>query len=233
MSYYFLYHFALYQILFLMSYCSHKHNYFLYYFVHILTYKISSVGTMPRNNLRELTLEIIQENELPKKRILDEIRKKSGRSVSDKTLNEILMNLLKEGEIYITGYDFQVYNGMKRIQSIKAEGIIFGQVKTSPLEISLLINQLESNDPSEVKEASNKLKTIFRGKIDELKNNDLKDEIEIKNINLLFNKMIYYINNQAKDQKTVLINKLAWSLSNEDGSADLLKSLISYINSQE
>jgi hypothetical protein len=188
---------------------------------------------MPRNNLRELTLEIIQENELPKRKILEGIRKKSGRSVSDKTLNEILMNLLKEGEIYITGYDFDVYNGMKRIQSIKAEGIIFGQMETNPLEIGLLINQLESKDSLELKESSNKLKIIFRGKIDELKNNDFNDEIEIKNVNLLFNKIIYYINNQAKDQKTVLINKLAWSLSNEDGSADLLRSLISYINSHE
>ncbi len=199
----------------------------------MFTYKICSVGTMPRNNLRELTLEIIQENELPKRRILEGIRKKSGRSVSDKTLNEILMNLLKEGEIYITGYDFDVYNGMKRIQSIKAEGIIFGQMETNPLEIGLLINQLESKDSLEVKESSNKLKMIFRGKIDELKNNDFNDEIEIKNVNLLFNKIIYYINNQAKDQKTVLINKLAWSLSNEAGSADLLKSLVSYINSHE
>ena len=199
----------------------------------MFTYKICSVGTMPRNNLRELTLETIQENELPKRKILEGIRKKSGRSVSDKTLNEILMNLLKEGEIYITGYDFDVYNGMKRIQSIKAEGIIFGQMQTNPLEIGLLINQLESKDSLEVKESSNKLKMIFRGKIDELKNNDFNDEIEIKNVNLLFNKIIYYINNQAKDQKTVLINKLAWSLSNEDGSADLLKSLISYINSHE
>ena len=188
---------------------------------------------MPRNNLRELTLEIIQETELPKKRILEGIRKKSGKAVSDKTLNEILMNLLKEGEIYITGYDFEVYNGMKRIQSIKAEGIIFGQIKSNPLEIGLLINQLESNNPSEVKDASHKLKIIFRGKIDELKNNDSIDDVEVKNINLLFNKIIYHINNQAKDQKTVLRNKLSWSLSNEDGSADLLKSLISYINSHE
>jgi len=187
---------------------------------------------MPRNNLRELTLEIIQENELPKKRIMEEIRNKSGRSVSDKTLNEVLMNLLKEGEIYITGYDFDVYKGMKRIQSIKAEGIIFGPIKTNPLEIGILINQLESDNPLEVKEYSNKLKIIFRGKIDEL-NSNVNNGIEIKNINLLFNKLIYYINNQPKDQKKVLINKLAWSLSDEKGSADLLKNLINYVNSHE
>lgn len=188
---------------------------------------------MPRNNLRELTLEIIQENELPKRRILEVVRTKSGRSVSDKTLNEILMNLLKEGEIYITGYDFNVYEGMKRIQSIKADGIVFGQIKSNPLEISLLINQLESSNPLEAKDASNKLNIIFKGKIEKLKDSDLSDYIEIKKINLLFNKMIYYINSQSKDQKTVLINKLAWSLSNEDGSTDLLKNLINYVNSHE
>lgn len=188
---------------------------------------------MPRNNLREITLEIIQEDELPKRKILEKIRSKSGKSVSDKTLNEILMNLLKEGKIYISGYDFDVYDGMKRIQSIKAEGIIFGQMQTNPLEISILINQLESEDPLKVKESSNKLKIIFKGKIDKLRENNPLDEIEIRNINLLFNKIIYYINNQAKDQKTVLINKLAWSLSNEDGSTELLKSLISYVNTHE
>lgn len=188
---------------------------------------------MSRNNLREITLEIIHENELPKRKILEGLRKKSGRSVSDKTLNEILMNLLKEGEIYITGYDFDIYNGMKRIQSIKTEGLIFGQMKNNPLEIGLLINQLESKDSSKVKEAFYRLRLIFRGKIGELKNNDLNGDIEINSINSLFNKIIYYTNNQTKDQKTVLINRFAWSLSNEEGSADLLKNLISYINSRE
>ncbi|WP_414469514.1 hypothetical protein [Methanobacterium sp. ACI-7] len=183
---------------------------------------------MPRNNLRELTLDIINENELPKRQILKEVRERSGKSVSDKTLNEILMNLLRDGDIYITGYDFNVYEGMKRIQSIKAEGIIFGQVKTNPLEIGLLINQLESSDPSEVNDASNKLKMIFRGKIEEF-----NDGTEIKNINVLFNKIIYYMNCQPKDQKDILINKLAWSLSNEEGSADLLKNLISYVNTHK
>jgi len=179
---------------------------------------------MPRNNLRELTLEVIQENELSKRKILGVLRKKSGRSVSDKTLNEILMSLLKEEEIYITGYDFNIYNRMKRIQSIKADGIVFGQIKNNHLEVGFLLNQLESKDPVEVKESLNKLIIIFRRKVEE------SNEIEIKNINLLFNKIMYCINNQAKDQKTVLINKLAWSLSSEDRSGELLKSFISYIN---
>lgn len=182
---------------------------------------------MPRTKLRRLTLEILQENDLPKKKILEEVRKESGKAVSDKTINEILMNLLKDGEIYISGYDFQVYNGMKRIQSIKADGIIFGYMKVNPLEIALLINHLDSNDPEIAKESSYKLKIIFRRKLDGPDMN----EIKINNIDSLFNKIMYYINTQTNDQKTVLTNKLAWSLSEEDESSNLLKSIIEYVNS--
>lgn len=181
---------------------------------------------MPRTNLRELTLDIIQENGLSKKKILEMVRKQSGKAVSDKTLNEILMNLLKDGEIYITGYDFDIYNGMKRIQSIKAEGIIFSQITTDPMEISILIKQLESDDPQQVKSASHKLKLIFNGKMNKL------DNFQNKSVNSLFNKVIYYINSQKMDQKAVLINKLAWSLSDEDGSTELLNNLIQYIKTQ-
>ena len=184
---------------------------------------------MPRTNLRDMTLEILEDNELSKKKILEEIRKQSGKSVSDKTINEILMNLLKDGEIYITGYDFAVYGGMKRIQSIKADGLIFGQIKTNHLEIYHLISQLESFDPIEVKDASHKLKIIFKDKIEELNNNS-NIEIKIKNVNSLYNKLMYYLNNQSKDKKTVFVNKLAWSLSSQEGSEELLQNLITYMN---
>jgi len=180
--------------------------------------------------LKELTLKIIGENELSRKKLLEEIRKQSN--ISDKTLNEILMSFLKEGKIYITGYDFDVYNGIKRIQSIKSDGIIFGIIKTDPLKIGLLISQLESNDSEKVKEASHKLRIIFRGKMDEIEIIDPSENANIKNTTLLFNKIIYYLHTQPQDQKNVLKNKLAWSLSSEEGSTDLLKSLISYIKSQ-
>ena len=187
---------------------------------------------MSKNHkLKELTLKIIGEKELSRKKLLEEIRKQSN--ISDKTLNEILMSFLKEGNIYITGYDFDVYDGIKRIQSIKSDGIIFGVIKTDPLDINILINELESNDPAKVKDASYKLKIIFRGKMDEIRNQISEDEnINIKNATLLFNKIIYYLNTQPQDQKTVLKNKLAWSLSSENGSTDLLKNLINYIESQ-
>ncbi|MBI5681504.1 MAG: hypothetical protein HZC47_11475 [Methanobacterium sp.] len=188
---------------------------------------------MPKNySLRELTIEIIREKELPKKKILEQIRRKSGKSISDKTLNEILMSLLKEREIYITGYDFDVYKGMKRIQSIKAEGIIFGLIKTDPLEIGLLINQLESDDPSLVRNALYELKMIFKKKVDQMKGL-LTPEIKMQDTDGIFNKMVFYIKSQSPDQKLVLKNKLAWSLSDEEESAELFEHFINYIKSQK
>lgn len=188
---------------------------------------------MPKTyNLRELIIELIRENELPKKKILEGIRRKSGKSVSDKTLNEILMSLLKEREIYISGYDFDVYKGMKRIQSIKADGIVFGLIKTDPLEIGLLINQLENDDPSQVRNALYELKMIFKKKIEQMKGR-IKPEVKIQDIDGIFNKMVFYIKSQSPDQKLALKNKLAWSLSDEEESAELFEQFIIYIKSQK
>ena len=52
---------------------------------------------MPKNyNMKEMILELLEGKELSKKELLEDIRKKSNRSTSDKTLNESLMILLKE-----------------------------------------------------------------------------------------------------------------------------------------
>ena len=120
---------------------------------------------MPKNyNLKELILESLDGRELSKKTLLEDIRKVSERSTSDKTLNESLMSLLKEKKIYITNYDFSIYEDVKRIQSIKPDGIVFGLMKTDFVEIETLIKQLESNDSNEVRNASSKLKRNFRNK---------------------------------------------------------------------
>jgi hypothetical protein len=178
--------------------------------------------------LKELTLQIIGENELSRKKLLEEIRKQSN--ISDKTLNEILMSFLKEGKIYIVGYDFDVYNGIKRIQSIKSDGIIFGVIKTNPIEIDILLKQLENNNPAEVKDTLYKLKTIFRKRIDEVKGHNTPN---IKNTDAIFNEIIFYIKSQPQDQKMILQNKLALGLSNEKGSAEIFEHFINYINSQK
>ncbi len=179
--------------------------------------------------LKELTFKIIGENELSRKKLLEEIRKQSN--ISDKTLNEILMSFLKEGKIYIVGYDFDVYNGIKRIQSIKSDGIIFGIIKTDPLEIDILIKQLESNDPLEVKDTLYKLKTIFKRKIEEIEGKN-RLNINLRNSDVIFNEIIFYIRSQPQDQKMILRNKLALGLSSEKGSTEIFEHFINYINSQ-
>jgi hypothetical protein len=186
---------------------------------------------MPKNyNLKELILESLDGNELSKKTLLESIRKGSERSTSDKTLNESLMSLLKEKRIYITNYDFSIYDGVKRIQSIKPDGIVFGLMKTDFVEIETLIKQLESNDVNTVQNASSKLKRNFRNKIYELKS---RGEFNVRDdIDTVFNKTIFYIYSQSEEQKRILINKFAWSLSNEEGSTNLFDDIIEYMESQ-
>jgi len=130
---------------------------------------------MPKKyNIKEFILKILEEKELSKKKILEEIREKSDRLISVKTLNETLMGLLKERKVDISGYDFDIYEGIKRIQSIKPDGIIFSLVKTDPIEINILLKQLESNNLDEVKKASDILKRAFKRKIREIE--DLEDK---------------------------------------------------------
>ena len=186
---------------------------------------------MPKNyNMKEIILELLVARELSKKELLENIRKKSERSTSDKTLNESLMVLLKEKKIYITNYDFTIYNGIKRIQSIKPEGIVFGLMKTDFVEIETLIKLLENDDVDVVRNASSKLKKNFRNKIDDLKSRH-SFEME-EDIDTLFNKTIFYIYSQTEDQKRILINKFAWSLSNEEGSVDLFEDILNYMEAQ-
>ncbi|HMK53337.1 MAG TPA: hypothetical protein VK444_01000 [Methanobacteriaceae archaeon] len=184
---------------------------------------------MPKNyNLRDIILEVIGEEELSKKKILEEIRIKSKIATSDKTFNESLMGLLRDGKIYIAGYDFNIYDGVKRIQSIRPEGIVFGVSRTDFVEIEIMLKQMESKNPEEVKKASKKIKRIFRKKLDEAQELGLvkvDDGAEV-----LMNKTMYYLHSKSKDQRHALRNKLAWSLSNSRGSLDLFKDILSYIS---
>ncbi len=183
---------------------------------------------MSKNSgLRELTLNIIGEKELSKRKLLEEIRKESN--ISDKTLNEILMSFLKEKKIYIIGYDFDVYDGIKRIQSIKSEGIVFGLIKTEPLDINILIKKLESDDSIELKEAFYKLKILFRQKISEMH----KSDVSLQDSEILFSRIILHINSRPKNQRETLQNRLALALSSENNSLELLGHLINYINSHD
>jgi len=188
---------------------------------------------MPKNyNLRKLILEILENDELSKKRILEVIRSKSGIGTSDKTFNESLMALLREGQIYIADYDFTIYNGVKRIQSIRPEGIVFGVSRMDFVEIETILKQMESKDHDEVYRASKNLKRIFHRRIDELQieRETLKNSNEADS---LFNQTIFYMNSMGEEQKRALRNKLAWGLSNNKGSLELFKNIISFVQSNE
>lgn len=187
---------------------------------------------MPKNyNLRKLILEILEGEELSKKKILETIRKKSGICTSDKTFNESLMNLLHEGQIYIVDYDFAIYNGVKRIQSIRPEGIVFGVSKMDFVEIETIFKQMESNNHEEVYRASKNLKRIFRRKLEELQSKGILSNSN--GADAFFDQTIFYMNSMGEKQKRSLRNKLAWSLSNNKGSLELFKNIIDYIKSQE
>mgnify|MGYP000954044954 CR=1 FL=1 len=167
--------------------------------------KKGAVGDMPKNyNFKGSILELLDDKELSKKEIFNEIRSESEVLTSDKTLNESLM-----------------------IQSIKTEGLVFGRVKLDFIELSALIKQLESSDVAEVNDASLKLKSIFKMRVNEVGD----DSINLKGLDDLFNRMIYYMDSQKEDQKRVLLKKLAWSLSNEKGSDKTFKNILVYVQS--
>lgn len=186
---------------------------------------------MPRNyKLKELILETLDENELSKKELLGYIMSNSHINISDKTFNESLMNLLRDGKVCMIGYDFAIYNDVKRIQSIRPDGIIFSLVKTDFFEIESLIKKLESGNEDEVRTASYKLKRIFRNKMNELEDQGVLFESD--NADTLFNRVIYYMDSQQEKQKKILTTKLAWSLSDVEGEDHFLEDILKYIKAQ-
>ncbi len=186
---------------------------------------------MPRNyKLKELILQTLDEKELSKKELLGYIMRNSHMNISDKTFNESLMNLLKDGKICMIGYDFGIYQDVKRIQSIRPDGIIFSLVKTDFFEIESLIKKLGSGNEEEVKNSSYKLKRIFRNKIKELEDEGIL--VEMESADTLFNRIIYYIDSQPEKQKKILTTKLAWSLSDVEGEDNFLEDILKYIKAQ-
>jgi len=104
---------------------------------------------MPRKyNLDQLILKILADGDLSRREIAENIRKTLKRPVSDKSINEALMKLLKDDNIQVVDYDIRIYDGVERIQSIKADGIVFTLAKKDPFEISMLFKKMESDDAS-------------------------------------------------------------------------------------
>jgi len=195
---------------------------------------------MPRNyKLKEAILQALDEKELSRKELLGYIMRNSKMNISDKTFNESLMNLLKEGKICMIGYDFGIYHDVKRIQSIRPDGIIFSLVKTDFFEIESLIKKLDSGNEEEVRTASYKLRRIFRNKIKEMEEEGtlLKENsgslLRADSVDTLFNRMIFYIDSQPEKQKKILTTKLAWSLSDVESEDNFLEDILKYIKAQE
>lgn len=187
---------------------------------------------MPRNyKLKESIIQTLDEQELSKKDLLGHVMRNSQMNISDKTFNESLMHLLKDGKICMIGYDFGIYHDVKRIQSIRPDGIIFSLVKTDFFEIESLLKKLESGNEEEVKKASYKLKRIFRKKTQSLEEEGIL--IEKENSDVLFNRIVYYIDSQQEKQKKILSTKLAWSMSDVEGQNDFLVDILKYIKAQD
>jgi hypothetical protein len=165
---------------------------------------------MPKTyNLKEPILEMLKENDLSLKTISNRVKEQSDEEILDKTINESLMGLLKEGRIEIIDYDFDVY-GRRRMQSIKIYGIVFGSVKTGPFEIEVLIRQLESDDLKKAMKAHKILKKKFKMKIREIENEEemkwekLKKKLVCKPFNIFLSE---YIDEPRDDLKKEFKNQ--------------------------
>ena len=116
-----------------------------------------------------------------------------------------------------------IYDGVSRVQSMKSDGIIFSKVNTDPIEIGIFLKKLESDDLEEAKAALHKLKIIFRIKMSKLKGIENSGHYKF---NVMFTKILRYMNTQDFDQKRIITQRLAWALSDEKDSQEILKQLL-------
>lgn len=174
---------------------------------------------MPRKyNIDSLIVNILEGGDLSRTRIVDRVRSELDVSVTDKTINEALFKLLKGKKVAVTGYDLSIYDGVERVQSLKPDGIIFGLVQRTPVEINLLIRKLESESLNESESALSKLRKLFEKKTDEM-------DIDVDGI---FSMIINEILSLDSDQKRIISQRLAWALSDEQDAPEQLNHLITY-----
>lgn len=179
---------------------------------------------MPRKyDVHHSILQLLEEKDLSRKELLKQVRKNSEPSISDKTLNESLIRLLKDKKIAVTGYDLGIYEGVSRVQSMKPDGIIFSKVNIDPMEMENLLKKLESDDLKEVKSSLHKLKIIFRVKMASIRIDKKENPVVFDDI---FSKILLHINNQDSNQKRIITQRLAYALSGEKNSEEILKQLL-------
>ncbi|MDI9623959.1 MAG: hypothetical protein QFX38_03620 [Methanothermobacter sp.] len=179
---------------------------------------------MPRKyNIDQIILRLLADNDLSRQDIAEKIREILDRPVSDKSINEALMKLLEDGKIQVIDYDLSVYNNVKRIQSIKSDGIVFALTRKDPFEIGILFKKMESEDAGEAERAYRKLKQLFKAKMVLA---GMKDYT-------LFNRMIREILILDSTNKERIIRRLSWALSDERNSIEEFKRLIQYFKVRE
>ncbi|BAW30933.1 MAG TPA: hypothetical protein PLO64_04865 [Methanothermobacter sp.] len=133
------------------------------------------------------------------------------------------MKLLADDKINVIDYDLSVYEGVERIQSIKADGIIFTLQRRDPVEISILFREMESSDIVRVERAVKKLRKLFKRKMALAGLEDYS----------LFNKMIQEVFLIDPKNKDKIIRMFSWALSDEEGSLEKFEDLILYLMVRE
>ena len=127
------------------------------------------------NIWRDKILEILVNESLNYYKLFNKVKSKVNKELSNKgksaskrpkrLFDEQLVKLIDSGNLVITGYDKSVNNVTTgRIQSFKKEGITFELVRTDklePMDIILLLNQLEDNGSSKLGTGKTKLSKIF------------------------------------------------------------------------
>ncbi|KAF5089339.1 hypothetical protein [Methanobacterium aggregans] len=174
--------------------------------------------------VRDLIIETLEKKELSKKQILNEVSARTNREISSKALNENIMHLLREEKVEIVGYDFNIYEGKKRIQSIRSDGVVFSLVKRDIINMNLLLKKFGSDIPEDSMEACYQIKRAMNQKLQTMNDPNL-------NLNRFFNKTYLFLNSQDEVHRRKLISKLAFVLSNEEGSDEMFKQMLHLIMS--
>ena len=174
--------------------------------------------------VRDLIIETLAKKELSKKQILDAVCARTNREISSKALNENIMNLLKEEKVEIVGYDFNIYEGKKRIQSIRSEGVVFSLVKRDIVNMNILMKKFGSDIPEDSLEACYQIKRAMNRKLQNMNDPNL-------NLNNVFNKTYLLVNSQDDTHRRKLTSKLAFVLSDEEGSDEMFKQMMDLIMS--
>ncbi len=156
---------------------------------------------MPKNyKLKESIMNVLKKGEMSRGNLLKNVRDALENRVSERTFNEALMTLLKDNAVEISGYDFSIYKGVKRVQSIKMDGLIFNLVtEDDPIKTISSVKKLGSNDCEKIGEAYKDLKRMFKKRMYEINTNEITKCTHLKET-LDFQKLPEIINQEKPEE---------------------------------